>query len=333
MLRKALGTPAVVTPRAVQWWQPPILKDDSTVARQLVHKHAVEQVFVTDVRVFDDRLVTSAQLPRQHRFYNDGLTPYYDLLLVGEVVRQSLEAIAHQLMEVPFGAHFILHGMGIELLDPAAFRIYSTPTNVVSQVIPVETQRRQSDGWLLGLTGSGDCWVAGRLAARTSFEVSFLSEESYRGLRQGAEAGPRVSEAGRRWAEAALVGRHDSANVVIGELDLCEDCTTAVLMIDIRHPVFFDHPQDHFSGSAVLEGCRQIAVAAVASTADVPRGLLITSCHTRFHSFAELAADVLYNAVPERTPHGTRVIVRAEQCGRLVSEAEFHFATLTENPA
>jgi 3-hydroxymyristoyl/3-hydroxydecanoyl-(acyl carrier protein) dehydratase len=43
------------------------------------------------------------------------------------------------------------------------------------------------------------------------------------------------------------------------------------LIVDFRHPYFFDHPCDHVPGMLLLEGCAQAALAAFAEATSVPR--------------------------------------------------------------
>ncbi|WP_226962330.1 AfsA-related hotdog domain-containing protein [Streptomyces sp. C8S0] len=78
----------------------------ATVSRQLVHRAAVCEVFLTDTRRRSDNdFLIAAQLPRVHSYYSDHLaTPAaYDPLLLLEVFRQTSILVAHEHLGVPLG--------------------------------------------------------------------------------------------------------------------------------------------------------------------------------------------------------------------------------------
>lgn len=325
--RTRLGAAAAVARQQARETPPPVLGADATVPRQLVHKRAVEHVFVTDVRTVDGHPVASAQLPRLHRFYNDTPTPHYDLFLVGEAARQCVEAMAHRLLDVPADTAFVMHDLTVELLDPAAFRIGAVPTDlVVRGEVPADRQRHPGDGRTThAIDGTATCWVGGRRAALFAGAVTFVSAHGYAQLRgHSATAALHLSappEAPR--AGAALVGRRDPANVVIAPPETGPaGGTTAVLAVDADHPVFFEHRQDHYPAMALLEGCRQTALAAAGPPA---HHLLPTRCHAHFDTYAELGTDVLCHATPGGTP---TIPVRATQSAHPVMTAELTFTRL-----
>ena len=365
MNRTRLGAAAAVARHQPREAPPPVLGTDATVPRHLVHKRAVEHVFVTDVRMVDGHPAASAQLPRLHSFYNDTPAPYYDLLLVGEAARQCVEAMAHRLLDVPDDTAFIMHDMTVELLDPAAFRIGAAPTDlVVRGEVPADRQRHPGDGRATHATdGTAGCWIGGRRVARFAGAVTFVSAHGYAQLRgQSAAAAVRLAappaeplgaahggdradtpagrqradgqrgdgqRGGRQRADAARAGRRDPGNVVIAppEIDLSGRATTR-LTLDADHPVFFEHRQDHYPAMALLEACRQTALAAgLATTGRPAHQLLATRCRAHFDAYAELGADVLCHAEPGSAARGggLTVPVRATQAGRPVMAAELTF--------
>jgi hypothetical protein len=357
MNRTRLGAAAAVARHQPRETPPPVLGTDATVPRRLVHKRAVEHVFVTDVRMVDGHPAASAQLPRLHSFYNDTPTPYYDLLLIGEAARQCVEAMAHRLLDVPDDTAFIMHDMTVELLDPAAFRIGAVPTDlVVRGEVPADRQRHPGDGRATHATdGTAGCWVDGRRVARFAGAVTFVSAHGYAQLRgQSAAAAVRLpapppeppgaahggdradttagrQRAGRQRADAARAGRRDPENVVIAppEIDI-SGRATAWLTLDADHPVFFEHRQDHYPAMALLEACRQTALAAgLATTGRPEHRLLATRCRAHFDAYAELGTDVLCHAEPGSAAPGggLTVPVRATQAGRPVMAAELTFTT------
>lgn len=166
---------------------PAALPADRTVDRALVHKRAVEQVLTTAVAEHGGKLLGAAQLPRLHRYYNDTCAPYYDLLLVGEAARQTVEAIAHQLLGVALDQRFVIATLEIALTDPAAFRITAAPADLQVELCPDRVRRRR-DGSVRGLVGEAICRTGGREAASFRGELRFVDEESYAQLRAGPAA-------------------------------------------------------------------------------------------------------------------------------------------------
>ncbi|MGU7811565.1 AfsA-related hotdog domain-containing protein [Burkholderia sp. AW49-1] len=68
----------------------------------------------------------------------------------------------------------------------------------------------------------------------------------------------------------------------------------APLVIDIRHPFFFEHPLDHVPGLMLIEGTRQVGTAISHLFYDVSFDLtFILNClEVRFTNFAELTNPV-----------------------------------------
>ncbi|WP_445283522.1 ScbA/BarX family gamma-butyrolactone biosynthesis protein [Streptomyces sp. DSM 118148] len=292
---------------------PPALPGDRTVPRRLVHKRAVEQVLTTGVTEHGGRLLGSAQLPRMHRYFNDTCAPYYDLLLVGEAARQTVEAMVHRLLGVPLDSPFVLGDLAVELTGPEQLRVGPDPVDLEVE-LNVDRVHRRRDGSMRVLRGTAVCRVAGREAARFSGTLRFLTEDTYAELRaRPATPEPPAGSAPARSAPAA-VGRTDPRNVVLAGISQEGDETVARLVCDPDDPVFFDHPLDHLPGMLLMEAGRQIALAAGARAASVPATELVaTSCRARFQEFAEHTDPVWCRARP--TPAGTIEAV-VEQRGR-----------------
>ncbi|MBC2903685.1 AfsA-related hotdog domain-containing protein [Streptomyces cupreus] len=299
------------------------LTTDTTLPRALVHKRAVENVFLTAVRDVSGSPVVLAQLPRMHRYFNDTYLPYYDLLLIGEVERQAVEAIAHGLLGVPDGARFVIRAMAITLDDLPVLRVGAEPADLVIK-IDIERARRRRNGPLHGMVGRASCWLGGRRAAGFTGTVHFVSEDGYAKLRADAAAAPDHGFPPHdRPVTPALVGRRDAANVVVSDLTVAADAAWTRLVVDPGHPVFFEHPQDHHPGTAVLEGCRQTAVAAASAVLDVPATrLLVTKCSAQFSGFAELGRITSCHAALTGEDDGCPVVsTRVTQHNTTVAEA------------
>src|SRR5690349_20903770 len=93
-----------------------------TLSRELVHRAAVAEVFLTDAeRRGEDEILLAAQLPRRHAFYHDTSGPHthHDPLLLLEACRQGIFVVAHRYLDVPLGHKFLLRTVEFEVPDPA----------------------------------------------------------------------------------------------------------------------------------------------------------------------------------------------------------------------
>src|SRR5204862_204478 len=77
------------------------LKFDNTVPRSLVHKLAVEEVLICDYKqIAADDYAFAAQLPRCHSYLSDVCVPYYDIINLGEALRQAALLLGHTFLGV-----------------------------------------------------------------------------------------------------------------------------------------------------------------------------------------------------------------------------------------
>ncbi|MFH8786595.1 AfsA-related hotdog domain-containing protein [Streptomyces roseoverticillatus] len=318
----------------------PALTADRTVHRRLVHKRAVEQVLTTAVAKTGGRLLGTAQLPRLHRHYNDTCAPYYDLLLIGEAARQTVEAIVHELLGVPLDARFVISDLGIALTGLDAVRTGPAPADLHVELEPGRLRRRR-DGSVRSLRGSAACRIGSREAARFTGTLLFLAGESYEDLRAGSATSPPAdARTAPPRCHPSAVGRTDPRNVVIGGLRTerleggekpGESETVADIVADPQDPVFYDHALDHLPGMLLMEAARQTALAAWARTRAVPAGaLLATACRARFLAFAEQSASVRCRARPTGTAVTGTVAVTVEQRGEPVAELEITVESVPE---
>jgi hypothetical protein len=67
----------------------------NTVPRELVHRRAISEVFMTDIhRISEGRYLAAAQWPRLHPFFHAG-GGAYDTALIAESLRQATILLAH----------------------------------------------------------------------------------------------------------------------------------------------------------------------------------------------------------------------------------------------
>ncbi|MBY8881441.1 AfsA-related hotdog domain-containing protein [Actinacidiphila acidipaludis] len=313
----------------------PGLAFDQTVPKKLVHKHALDQVFVTGWEELPDRTLVAAVLPRAHGLYceypvEDRLP---DIALITEVCRQACFLVAHTRFDVPFADNryqFLLQELETRLADPELLPP-ARPVELVAECTIEETRRRGGEltalVWRFRVSDrSGEVHVAD-----ARMRMVWIDRGDWRRMRDSMRRGRRLSvaEGGRRLAPGTVtarsVGRRNQDNVALQTVTQDEQGFHAEVRADLQHPVLFDHPIDHIYAMVQLEATRQLAVSAHARTRDLPAAELeLASCAARFVSVAEFDLPLRLD-LPRPVGTGDRSgelehAVRLSQGDRLVSE-------------
>jgi hypothetical protein len=229
------------------------------VPRHMVHRAAIAEVFLTDaVRTGEHSFLVAAQWPRDHALYSPGSGGTCDPLLFMETIRQSLVYLAHSFYGVPLTHRFIGTGAEFEITDPAALRIGGEPVPVVLEAQWLWEGNRPPSRF--GMRLEVVLTVGGRTCGRGALHVVAVDDKRYAMLRgRGARpTGAAVTGPAPRAVERvhpAAVGRLRSKDSV-----LVRERAEAPwqLLVDVEHPIFFDHPSDHVPLMVTLEGFRQL---------------------------------------------------------------------------
>ncbi|MFF3912102.1 ScbA/BarX family gamma-butyrolactone biosynthesis protein [Streptomyces sp. NPDC001852] len=302
-----------------------------TLPKELVHRAAVAEVFLTDAeRHSEDELLLAAQLPRRHAFYHDTLGPrtHHDPLLLLEACRQGIFVVAHRYLDVPTGWKFLLRAVEFKVLDHAALTCDDRPTEAV---ITTRIEHRfRSRATVTGLRlrctvtiGTGEA-----LLARITY--CWMPHGDWTRLRAGQRGALGLSDvpvalpgAG---VDPALVGRRDPANTVISPPRTTGDGTrTARLIVDTAHPTLYDHWVDHVPGMLELEAFRQLALTAAVSAGAVrtPTALPV-GLAARFRCFAEMDLPLRCRTAPVLP--GADIECTLHQPGAVAAEARIRLA-------
>jgi hypothetical protein len=266
---------------------------DAIVPRQLAHKRAIGEVFLTGSKQVDrDRFECVGQLPRSHAFFNDGPPGWHDPLLVLEAARQAGLLISHRYLDIPLGYQFLVTKIYVTVEDHDACRRRSEPAETVFDVsVP---KRHHRDDVLTGIDIDQRISIDGASSHTAGGAFMFLTPDQYELLREqvrGArnlEGDPATSAP--RAADPSEVGRADPRNVVVSSPAPAEtdDGFTGDVVVDPSHPSLFDHPLDHVPGTVLLEAYRQAATASAALAHGLtPSDLCVARCRARFGAFAE----------------------------------------------
>ncbi|MFJ5680520.1 ScbA/BarX family gamma-butyrolactone biosynthesis protein [Streptomyces sp. NPDC093097] len=284
---------------------------DQPVPRQLVHRSANSEVFLTQSRPLGgDSFAIAAQWPRSHSFFVRARDRRYDPMLVAETLRQAGLLIAHREFGVPLGRRFLMHTLRYEISE-RGLRIGDAPAAVTGKVTCHEIKRRRTT--VVGMRLVVDFFCDGQYLGwgETAFEC--VSPTVYARLRVrdlqcawSASAGEPLPAP----VASSLVGRDRDDDVVLSP---SERPDAWYLCVDRRHPVLFDHPVDHLPGMAVLEGLRQAAQLVVGDGSATP-----LTCATEFRGYVEFDRPCLISARVTDTSTGQRPVVQAtaEQDGQ-----------------
>lgn len=263
------------------------------VSRQLVHRAAVAEVFITDaLQVGEDRCLVGAQWPRDHALYYPDAQGLSDPLLLTETVRQALVYLAHEYYGIPLGHRFVGSDTHFEITDHEALLVGDAPLHVTldARWSWVANRPPRRFGMQVDVVVS----VAGRECARAGLRVYAVDESLYRRLRWRGTKGQSHDEAARGGHSAATrlpaadVGRLRAKDSVLGRTEAGE----WRLLVDLHHAVLFDHPGDHIPLMVTLEGARQLGHRLIHRRHDASAGAVLRAVQMDCPAFADLDEPV-----------------------------------------
>jgi hypothetical protein len=288
-------TPAGVDGQAVGEF--PELSFDCTVPRQLVHKHAVEAVYVTDsVALSDTEFVCAAFLPRANSPTTRALTQRfsrYDLAMLIELGRQAAFVVTHRHLDVPANFSTLLSSIGLEVLDTSVTGRMTIPSKVLLKVRAVSRSNKR--GRVVAGDFVLDVYEGDRLIARMTAAGSVAAPEKYKIARSMT----RDALVAKGWdtpdplplVAPELVGRDAGAGTLVSALTVNGDprAFKGQMFVDSDDLFFFDHPIDHVPGIVSIEAIRQAAVlAACALHPELrPEDALVRAFAGEFSGFGE----------------------------------------------
>ncbi|WP_409185670.1 ScbA/BarX family gamma-butyrolactone biosynthesis protein [Amycolatopsis sp. VS8301801F10] len=279
-----------------------------TIPRNLVHRAAVSEVFVTDLNIVGEgQFEVGAQWPRRHGFFGPRTPGSHDPLLYAETTRQASLLIAHRAYGVSLGNAFISDGK-TSSITPEGLVTAGRPIDVVLRASTHDPVFRGKN--LVGMRTEFGCFRDDELVGTASETWRCVSPAVYRRLRGDHFAATPFQARALPTVEPVLVGRDRPEDVLVAD-------TAAPgvwsLQFDPDHPALFDHSVDHVPGMVLLEGARQAALLTLGDPHALPlRSDFEFSAYVEFDSECLLVAEEL-----EADPDGCRVVrVVLEQKGR-----------------
>ncbi|MEV5237735.1 ScbA/BarX family gamma-butyrolactone biosynthesis protein [Streptomyces cinnamoneus] len=267
----ANGRPAP-SPSAVE----PILT--STVPKELVHRAAVAEVFLTGCTQADGHHFSlTAQWPRAHGFFTADGGRRHDPLLAAETIRQTGLFLAHTELNVPIGHQFLLQEMEFTAHDERLL-IGDSPTDLtIAAACVILDHRERRFAFRMDITVRR----AGEIVASGGGRFTCIPPELYGRIRGHRGSTADLPPAGRPGRAAPRdVGRDAPIDVVLSPTGRSDRW---VLNPDTRHATLFDHPCDHIPGMVLVEAARQAAYGTLR-----PHGRRPSSVTVVFHRYAEL---------------------------------------------
>lgn len=241
----------------------------STVRKDLVHRSAVSEVFLTDAqRIEEDRFYTGAHLPRTHSYYNDApsLTHHENIVLL-EVCRQSSIIVSHNYYDAPLDAKFIFNEAKFKIENNEALLIKSKPSYVVTEIEVISKSGR--NGKVNGLTFEMRLYVDGNIAATKLMNITWLTKPVWGKMRnkalKTAETFSNIAlpSINSQSTLTQIMGRTNIDNLVLRSVENQNGQYVSAIQVNQSHPAMFDHPLDHIPGMLLIEAFRQMAFYVV----------------------------------------------------------------------
>jgi len=274
------------------------LSFEQTVPRALAHRQALGEVFVADsMQVGEDEFLLAVQIPRAHSVWFDRCVAFHDPLSTAEAARQSVFVVIHRHLGIPPGLPFSLQRMEFAMKDLAAYR--DNEASPLQGHLRLRVTRHGASLLLGGMSIDGELTIGGEAALTVSGDIAFMPRGDYDALRAYRRARKPLDGATAAAVsplEPAAVGRLDARNVVIGAPEPHRDAGGATrypLVIDRRHPSFFDHEYDHVPGPLIIEAWRQAAIVTAHAAGAVPTPVVaLTGLDVAFADFGEFEGRV-----------------------------------------
>jgi hypothetical protein len=290
---------------------------DRTVARQMVHRSAVSEVFVTDaVQVAEKQVRVAVQLPPTHGYFSDHAGGQVDPLLLLEAARQAGIYGGH-LVGIPLTSTMLISGSTLVLTRPDLLRAADRPIRLVV----TDTFETRKPGGKKSRSGHvmQRFELSGTIVGTHRLDVLVMTHEQHAAVRSIVRDGPipttdQMPDLAHPLAVGpALVGRTNPANVELAQLASGPDGHSALVAPQFGNRALFDHVYDHLPGAVLTEAARQLALIAVGAPDAVV--LAITA---RFPRFAELDRPTVAST-PAASSAATEIPVSFTQDGTEVT--------------
>jgi hypothetical protein len=313
------------------------LRTDRTVARDLVHRAALEEVFLTDFRSQPgEGFAAAAVLPRAHHYYGDHTNrpDAHDPIAVFECARQMLLCAMHLHHGATPSTKSITATCRMAITDPRGLRKAGGHELEMSGTVPT---CKEHDGVATRVVHDVDVLRGGRPVATVSVDTALRDPERYERLRMKFRSTPPPMSDTLVPAEPvarippSLVGRERPENVVLLEPRPDGEGLMATLRVPVSNSGMFDHPQDHVPGPVLMEAARQAGLLLLTERFGLaPSKALLVEVRADYDRFVELDSPIQVRAEPSPGPApGTDqpISITFVQSGMVVTTMTIRFAS------
>jgi hypothetical protein len=269
-----------------------------------------------------------------------GIGPYYrdhpvthraDLLLLIEACRQAALSVAHLFEGLAPDIAFFFNSIAVDVSDLGALLDDGPELTITTAFQQMRLRGNGSPRQIryTQLAAAGP----GRPAVQTAMSVQGVPRDRYPELRRYDRAGsvpPTTADLRATARERsgtcvpAAVGRTRATNVVLADLQVGAERSSARLAPDFANASLFDHDYDHYPALVLLEAGRQLALA---STGDPSRSV-VTAVRAEFPRFAELDIPAVVTARRD----GSRTEVMCRQHDVVVTRMSFGLTVIGGAP-
>lgn len=281
----------------------------TTVPKEFVHRAAVAEVLLTSWERRDEKhFRVAAQWPRCHSYFTQ-IDGHHDPLIAAESIRQIGALLAHTEFDVPLDHKFLLWDLELTVV-PEHLRITGAPAGIDIDITCTEVRRRGAA--LAKLRYEAVLYRDGEVVATGGASYTCTTPQVYERIRQGRLHSDRPQLPLTAPVPPQHVGRTSPTDVVLSPIG---ESNRWQLRADTRHPILFDHPQDHVPGMVLLEAARQAAHAVLGRTSVLPAAAV-----SEFARYAELDTPCFIEAevLPAENGEPVSVLVTGEQDGERV---------------
>jgi hypothetical protein len=308
------------------------LSFSQTVPCEIAHRRALGEVFVADsAQTGRDEFLLALQLPRAHSLWFDRRVPYHDSFSTAEACRQAVFVVLHRYLGVPRDLPFTLETFRCRVESVQAYR--DNEKTPLEALLRYRVGNRHSLETEVGtMTLAGQLGIGGVLAMSVSAEIVSMPAVDYgvlRAVQRAAADNPATGDPGSwRPVEPALVGRYDERNVVVAAAEQVGGLSAYPMLLDDRHPSFFDHGYDHLPGPVAVEALRQAALLRACEQGALPSPVApVIDCSVRFSAFGYLDAPLFASAelAPPQSDGTVELAVGIHQFGKQIVSGSLTF--------
>ena len=310
------------------------LRVEQTVPRAWVHKRSLDNVLVTEIRAGgENRFICAGRLPTAHRFFNDaGRRPQDDILFYTELGCQASLTVCHAIFHVGPDDAFIFEGSHASLTEAAWETTCDDGEAVIVEIRARQVTRRKNNAVSRVVT-EHTMWIGARHVFRGTGVFTIQPSALFQRLRRlsvGRTAAALFDAGTVTETRSAFVPRATADNVAISSPRRGHaNGITSSVVVDRRHPYFFDQPCEHVPVTLLLEACAQLASSSfLANTGIEPRG--VSDCTASFTQFVEASvpAEVTAHMGQWTRADGLRpaVFLNISQQDTLCGTATMHLA-------